>query len=70
MRKSFDDAGFQPVTDRWLEVLSVFGVDHDTRRKKRIKELLLETNGENLPMKFDEFKPGKFIITLHYNLLI
>ena len=38
--------------------------------KKRTKELLLETNGENLPMKFDEFKPGKFIITLHYNLLI
>ena len=56
------------MTDRWLEDLGVFGVDDDSRRKNRIEQLLLEADDENLPIKFDEFKPGKFIncILLQY----
>ena len=61
VNNSFDDSytGVQPVTDRWLEDLNVFGVGDDTRRKKRIKLLLEEADVENPPIKFDEFKPGK-----------
>lgn len=74
VRKSFDDsyAGYQPVTQRWLNDLSMFGVDDDTGRKKLMKEWLEVADIENPPIDFDEFKPGKFILyyTFKYITLI
>ena len=58
------------MTGRWLQDFSVFGVDDNTRRKKRRKELLVEADVENPPIRFDEFKPGKSFITLYFYILI